>query len=174
MGSFETIKAEVRGKISKERGQWKDSNQKIQARTAWGQFLNIQGENFRHNKGYFPSFLSHHPPSLISSPLQYRTLNTKINGSYNNDSQEERKVSAQQKVKESTQNSGNIPWRRARMKVMQKEKSGGSLSGKGWGGGYEPQIIHNSKTCSSLLLTSPHTDDRYHMTMRKPGHCVGL
>ena len=56
----------------------------------WGQFLNIQGENSRHNKGYFPSFLSHHPPSLISSPLQYRTLNMKINGSYNNDSQEER------------------------------------------------------------------------------------
>ena len=44
MGSFETIKAEVRGKKLKERGQWKDSNQKIQARTAWGQFLNIQGE----------------------------------------------------------------------------------------------------------------------------------
>lgn len=56
-----------------------------------------------------------------------------------------------------------------------KREVGGSLSGKGWGGGYEPQIIHSSKTCSSLLLlTSPHPDDRYHMTMRKPGHCVGL
>lgn len=58
---------------------------------------------------------------------------------------------------------------------MQKEKWGGSLSGKGWGGGYEPQVTHNSKTCSSLLLlTFPHPDDRYHMTMRKPGHCVVL
>lgn len=45
----------------------------------------------------------------------------------------------------------------------QKEKWGGSLSGKGWGGGYEPQVTHNSKTCSSLLLlTFPHPDDRYH------------
>lgn len=97
----------------------------------------------------------------------------KINKSYNNDSQEEW-FRHQRKSKGSIQHSGNIPRRWARMKVMPNEKCVGALSGRGWGGGWKPEIKHYSQTSSFSPPRLPYPCDRYHMTTREPAHYMGF